>query len=309
MHLTFRQLKVFEEVARKGSYTKAAEALHLSQPAVSMQIKQLESNSGLPLFEHIGKKIFLTEAGNELYNYSRQISRSLRDVEEVFQQLKGVKKGRLNITTVSTASYFTTRMLAEFSRRFEGVDVSLDVTNRKSLLRQLENNEPDLVIMGQLREEEEVNIVPQKFMDNPLVMIAPAGHPMENKKNIPLERFANEKFVVREKGSGTRSAVEKYFQDHDVAFRYTMELSDNETIKQAVAEGFDLAIVSLHTLEQELMTGRICVLDVKGFPIPRNWYIAHLKDKSLTPVAAAFKEFVLGEASNFIRLPETGLTT
>ena len=161
MHLTFRQLRVFEEVARKGSYTKAAEALHLSQPAVSMQIKQLESNTGLPLFEHIGKKIFLTEAGNELYNYSRQISRSLMDVDEVFQQLKGVKKGRLNITTVSTASYFTTRMLAEFSRRFEGVDIALDVTNRKSLLRQLEDNEPDLVIMGQLRDEEKVNIIPQ----------------------------------------------------------------------------------------------------------------------------------------------------
>lgn len=309
MHLTFRQLRVFEEVARKGSYTKAAEALHLSQPAVSMQIKQLESNTGLPLFEHIGKKIFLTEAGNELYSYSRQISRSLRDVDEVFEQLKGVKKGRLNITTVSTASYFTTRMLAEFSRRFEGVDVSLDVTNRKSLLRQMENNEPDIVIMGQLSEEEEANIISQKFMDNPLVMIAPAGHPLKGEKNIPLEHFAHEKFVVREKASGTRSAVEKYFQQHDVAFKYTMELSDNETIKQAVAEGFDLGIVSLHTLEQELMTGRICVLDVKGFPIPRNWYIAHLKDKRLTPVATAFKEFVLLEASNFIRLPDTGLTT
>ncbi len=309
MHLTLRQLKVFEEVARRGSYTKAADALHLSQPAVSMQIKQLEGNAGLPLFEHIGKKIFLTEAGQELYSYSRQVSRSLEDLDEVFQLLKGVKKGRLNVTTVSTASYFTTRMLAEFSRRYEGVDISLDVTNRRSLLRQLENNEPDLVIMGKLREEEEANIVSQVFMENPLVMIAPAGHPLTGESDIPLEKFASEKFVVREKASGTRNAIEQYFSMRDVPFKFSMELSDNETIKQAVAEGFNLAIVSLHTLELELMTRRVCVLDVKGFPIPRNWYIAHLKDKRLSPVATAFKEFVLMEARRFIRLPETGIRT
>ncbi|MCB1754101.1 MAG: LysR family transcriptional regulator [Gammaproteobacteria bacterium] len=309
MHLTLRQLKVFEEVARRGSYTRAADALHLSQPAVSMQIKQLESNAGLPLFEHIGKKIFLTEAGQELYSYSRQVSRSLEDVDEVFEQLKGIKKGRLNVTTVSTASYFTTRMLAEFSRRFEGVDISLDVTNRRSLLRQLENNEPDLVIMGMPKDEEESSIISQGFMENPLVMIAPVGHPLANEKNIPLQRFADESFVVREKASGTRHAIEQYFAKQDVPFKFSMELSDNETIKQAVAEGFSLAIVSLHTLELELMARRVCVLDVDGFPIIRNWYIAHLKDKRLTPVASAFKEFVLTEAKRFIRLPETGIRT
>ncbi len=307
MHLTIRQLEVFEEVARRGSYTRAADALHLSQPAVSMQIKQLESNSGLSLFEQIGKKIFLTQAGQELYNYSRKISRSLEDVDDVFKQLKGIKKGRLTVSAVSTASYFTTRMLAEFSRRYPGIDISLNVINRFHLLQQLENNVPDLVVMGQLKDQEQAGIDTQIFMENPLVVIARPGHPLEKENNIPLARFATEQFVVREKASGTRYAIEQYFAKRHVPFKFSMELSDNETIKQAVAEGFSLAIVSLHTLELELKTKRVCVLNVEGFPVLRNWYVAHLSDKRLSPVASAFKEFVLTEARRFIRLPDTGI--
>ncbi len=181
MHLTIRQLEVFEEVARRGSYTGAADALHLSQPAVSMQIKQLESNSGLTLFEQIGKKIFLTQAGEELYGYSRKISRSLEDVEEIFQQIKGIKKGRLTISAVSTASYFTTRMLAEFSRRYPAIDISLSVINRAQLLQQLEDNVPDLVVMGQVKEQERISIDTQVFMENPLVVIARPGHHWKKK--------------------------------------------------------------------------------------------------------------------------------
>ncbi len=307
MPITIRQLEVFEEVARRGSYTRAADVLHLSQPAVSMQVKQLEQNAGLTLFEQIGKKIFLTQAGEELYIYSRKIKRSLEDVEDAFEQLRGLKKGRLTVSAVSTASYFTTRMMAEFSRRFPDVDISLSVINREQLLQQLEDNIPDLVVMGQIREQERISIKTQIFMENPLVVIARPGHVLETKKNIPLSHFANEQFVVREKASGTRHSIEQYFAKRRVPFKFSMELSDNETIKQAVAEGFSLAIVSLHTLELELKTKRVCVLDVEGFPIIRNWYVAHLREKRLSPVASAFKEFVLTEARRFIRLPDTGI--
>jgi len=303
MHLTIRQLKVFEEVARRRSYTGAADSLHMSQPAVSMQIKQLENNAGLSLFEQVGKKIFLTHAGDELYTHSRKISRSLEDIDEIFMQIKGVRKGRLMISAVSTASYFTTRMLAEFSRCYEGVDISLDVTNRSRLNTQLEDNIPDLAIMGKVKADGKVALDAQVFMENPLVIIARPGHSLQYEKDISLERLAYEQFVAREPQSGTRQAVEKYFESHGVPFCFNMELSDNETIKQTVAEGFNLAIVSLHTLELELKTKRVCILNVTGFPIISHWYLAHLREKSLSPVAEAFKEFVLTKASRYIRLP------
>jgi len=303
MHLTLRQLRVFEEVARRSSYTRAADALHMSQPAVSMQIKQLETNADLALFEQVGKKIFLTQAGQELYNHSRKISQSLEDIDEILMQIKDVRKGRLTVSAVSTASSFTTRMLAEFSRRYEGVDISLAVANRSKLLMQLEDNIPDLVIMGKLESQDSVSIDSQVFMENPLVIIASPNHPLAHKKNIPFEHFANEQFVVREPESGTRRAVERYFVAHDIPFLFNMELSDNETIKQTVAEGFNLAVVSMHTLELELKAQRVCILDVVGFPVINNWYLAHLSEKRLSPVATAFKEFVLTEARRYIREP------
>ena len=201
MHVTLRQLKVFESVARNTNFTRAAEELHLTQPAVSMQIKQLEEGVGLPLFEQIGKKIYLTEAGNEMYHYSKSIAQLLDEADEVIEDMKGVHRGRLTISVASTANYFATRLLAAFSRRFEGISFSLDVTNRESLLRQLDTNERDLVIMG--KPPEELGLDAEPFMENPLVVIAPPDHPLVGKKNIPLERLQDESFVVREHGSGT----------------------------------------------------------------------------------------------------------
>lgn len=302
MHLTLRQLEVFEAVARFESYTRAAEKLHLSQPAVSMQIKQLEESVGLPLFEQIGKKIHLTHAGREFYVYSQGISHLLDEAESVIEELKGVQSGRLAISVATTASHFATRLLAAFAQRYEGVTISLDITNRESLRRQLENNEPDLVIMGQ--PPDGVDVESEIFMENPLVMIAPSNHDMANKKNISLKRFADEHFVVRETGSGTRSAIQRFFEEHGVPFHTGIEMSSNEAIKQAVEAGLGLGIVSIHTLELELETKRLVLLDVEDFPIMRHWHIVQRSGKRLSPVAQAFKQFVLDEAEHFIRLPK-----
>lgn len=302
MHLTLRQLAVFESVARHLSYTKAAEEMYLSQPAVSMQIRQLEDAVGLPLFERLGKKIHLTEAGRELYHYAQLIGRQLKEAEEVLSALKGLNKGRLAVSVASTANYFATRLLAAFKQQYEGVAVSLDVTNRRTLLRQLEHNEVDLVIMG--RPPEDADLVAEPFMDNPLVVIARAGHPLADQRAIPMSRLADELFVVRERGSGTRIAMEKSFAEQGRSLRSGMEMSSNEAIKQAVEAGLGLGIVSLHTLELELATGRIVLLDVEGFPILRQWHVVHRREKRLSPVAQAFKDFVFAEAPRFVRLPQ-----
>lgn len=301
MHVTLRQLEVFSAVARNQSFTRAAEMLHLSQPGVSMQIKQLESSIGLQLFEHVGKKIFLTNAGREMFVYSQSISQMLEEAEVVIEELKGVQSGKLAISVATTASHFATRLLAAFSKQHEGVTISLDITNREALRMQLELNERDLVIMGQPPKGLEVDS--EEIMENPLVMIAPAGHPLANEKNILLTHFANEQFVVREQGSGTRGAIERFFEQHGVAFNTGIEMTSNEAIKQAVEAGLGLGIVSIHTLELELETKRLQMLDVVDFPILRHWYIMQRKGKRLSPAAQEFKSFVLEQAREFIRLP------
>jgi len=302
MHLTLRQIEVFNAVAKHQNYTRAAEDLHLSQPAVSMQIRQLEEGIGLPLFEQIGKQMHLTDAGDQMYIFGREIAGLLDEAETVFEGIKGVRHGTLTISVATTASHFATRLLAEFSKQHEGITISLDVTNREALRRQLENNEPDLVIMGQ--PPEGMDVEADAFMENPLVMIAPANHPLTELKQIPLSHFENESFVVRELGSGTRGATQRFFDEHGVAFNTAIEMTSNEAIKQAVEAGLGLGIVSIHTLELELETGRLSILDVEDFPIIRHWYVLQRKGKRLSPAAQAFKEFVLNQAAQFIRLPK-----
>lgn len=302
MHVTMRQLEVFEAVARLGNYTRASEVLHMSQPAASMQIKQLEDSIGLPLFEQLGKKIHLTQAGREMLRYCQGILQLRREARAVFEQLKGLQSGKLAISVATTASHFATRLLAAFSERYQGVTISLDITNRESLRKQLENNEPDMVIMGQ--PPEGVDVESTIFMENPLVLIAAAHHPLASAKKIPLKHFEDEHFVVREGGSGTRSAIKRFFDQRHVKFNTGIEMTSNEAIKQAVEAGLGLGIVSIHTLELELQTRRLVVLDVEDFPIMRHWHIVQRTGKRLSPVAQAFKQFVLDEAAKFIRLPE-----
>jgi DNA-binding transcriptional LysR family regulator len=302
MNVTLRQLRVFASVARHMSYTRAAEELHLSQPAVSMQVKQLEENVGLPLFEQLGRGIQLTEAGQEIYQCSRAIQQQLENTDTALEQMKGTRRGRLRLAVASTANYFATRLIATFSERVEHLAVSLDVTNREGLLRDLENNETDLVIMGQ--PPEELDLIAEPFMDNPLVIIAAPDHPLTRRRGrIPLVDLQGETFVVRETGSGTRIAMERFFADRGVRLKAGMEMRSNEAVQQAVQAGLGLGIVSIHTLELELKTGRLIVLDVESFPIMRQWYIVHRTGKRLSPVAQAFQSFVLQEAASLWRLP------
>jgi DNA-binding transcriptional LysR family regulator len=313
MHVTLRQLAVFEAVASKLSFTAAAEEMHLSQPAVSMQIRQLEDAVGLPLFEKLGKQISLTEAGREMRHCSRAVRAQLRETEQVVEALKGIQRGRLSVAVASTANYFATRLLAAFRRRYEGISFSLDVTNRESLLRQLQLNETDVVIMG--RPPTDLDLEAEAFMENPLVIIAPPEHPLAREQlglgpegAIPLGRLRHETFVVREKGSGTRIAMERFFRERGITLDSGMEMSSNEAIKQAVEAGLGLGIVSTHTLALELETGHLMVLRVESFPILRHWYIVHRRSKRLPPVAKAFKAFVLKEAGSLLRLPGLPVT-
>jgi DNA-binding transcriptional LysR family regulator len=294
MNVSLRQLRVFEAVARLLSYTRAAEELHLSQPAVSMQVRQLEDEVGLALFEKLGKTISLTEAGRELYHYSRSINRALQDMEEVMASLKGVSRGRLSIAVASTVNYFAPRLLAVFHQRYPGISLKLDVTNREQLLRLLDANSVDMVLMGQ--PPEAVDVESEAFMDNPLVLVAPPEHPLVGERRIPLARLAQEVFVMREPGSGTRQAMERFFSEQRIAIRHGMQMTRNEAIKQAVRAGLGLSVVSLHTIELELAAHKLVLLDAEGFPLLRQWHLVYRRGKRLSPAARAFRTFVLEEA-------------
>ncbi len=291
MRATVRQLNIFASVARNLSFTRAADELHLSQPAVSMQVKQLEDEAGLPLFEKTGKKIQLTEAGQEMYNYALSIKQQFREIGDIMSALKGVQRGHLAISVATTANSFATAILAAFTREFPQVTFSLDITNRKSLLDQLMHNETDLVIMGQ--PPADLGLVSKAFMDNPLVIIAAPDHPLANNTSvIPWSQLKDETFVVREKVSGTRIAMERYFNSKDIKLKTAMETTSNSAIKHAVSANLGLGLVSLHTLELELLLNRLAILNVEDFPIKRQWHVVHTKSKRLSPVAKAFLQFL-----------------
>ena len=300
LNITIRQLKVFEAVARHLSYTRAAEELHLTQPAVSMQIKQLEEAIGDNVLEKFGKKNYLTAAGKEMQYYGKEILRLLQETEDVLQDLKGLKKGSLDISVATTANDFATRILAEFSQQHEELNYRLDVTNRKTLINQLENNEKDLVIMG--RPPEGLDVETDQIMENPLVVIAPANHPLAKEKEISLIELIKYTFVVREKASGTRIAMERFFAKYGVKMTSKMEMTSNEAIKQAVQAGLGLGIVSIHTVSLELETKRLVILDVQNFPILRHWYVVYKRGKRLSAIADAFREYVLKDGRTFVNV-------
>ncbi len=295
LHLTLRQLQVFEAVANHLSYSRAAETLHLTQPAVSMQIKQLEESAGLPLFEQLGKKIYLTEAGKEFRQYCRNILDQLTEAENVLAELKGVDRGKLTISVATTASHFVTQLLAEFCKRYPKISVSLNVTNRETLLSHLAHNQMDMVVMG--KPPEGLDLEATSFMENPLVIIAAVNHPLANAASIPLSRLQEETFLVREQGSGTRIAMERFFTEQGIKLHTGTEMSTNEAIKQAVQADMGLGILSLHTVSLELEARRLVVLDVQSFPVMRDWYVVHRRGKRLTATAQMFKEFLLKEGA------------
>jgi DNA-binding transcriptional LysR family regulator len=295
---TFRQLKVFESVARHLSYSRAAEELYLTQPAVSLQVKTLEEHAGLALFEQLGKKIYLTPAGLKLLQFSREVIQRFQEVEETLAQFKGISGGRLNVAVISAGDYFFPRLLVEFARRHAGVSLNLTVHNREELLGQLANNLTDLAIM--VRPPAGTDTVNASFAPHPYVVVAPSNHPLVGRKGIPMTELKREPFVVREKGSDTWNSMEDGFSGHLEGLNIAMEIKSTETIKQAVIAGMGISFLSAHTIGLELRTGSLAVLDVQGFPLVLDWYVVHRKAKRLPPVALAFKEFLLSDASALI---------
>jgi DNA-binding transcriptional LysR family regulator len=290
MHVTLRQLRTFEAVARLKSFSRAAEELHVTQPTVSKQIRLLHEEVGLPLLEQIGKKVFLTEAGEQLYATCAEWLETWSRFEQTIADLKGIKQGRLRIAAVTTTKYFMPRLLGPFCAQYPGIDIALEVINRDRLLERLARNQDDLYIMGVPPEGLDIECEP--FLENPLVVLAPASHPLTKRKRIAFADLANEPFIVRERGSGTRLTVERVFQERNVPLKIKMELGSNEAIKQAVAGGLGLAVLSQSTLSLDPGRKEITTLKVEGFPIKRYWYVVRLRGKQLSVVARTFLDFL-----------------
>lgn len=302
MAFTFKQLKIFSTVAEHQSYTIAAKILFLTQPAVSMQIKQLEDTVGMPLFERVGKQIALTEAGDELLHYAKSIQNQIDEATLMLGELKGVERGRLHLTMASTANYFAPQLIAAFKREFPRADITLDVTNRVGLVDAVEHNHTDMAIMGKPPTGHHLVGVP--FMDNPLVVIASPSHPMVNHQPVLLSTLADEAFIVREADSGTRMATDRFFNEHNLELIAGMEMNRSEAIKQAVMAELGLGIVSLHTIEMELALKRLVVLEVEDFPIKRQWHIVYREGKRFAAIPDAFKTFVLEQAEALLNIPD-----
>jgi len=295
IHATLHQFKVFEATARHGSFTRAAEELYLTQPTVSMQVKQLTKSLGLPLFEQVGKRLYLTDAGRELYSTCQDIFDKLEQLEMRVADFKGMKQGRLRLAVITTAKYFVPRLLGPFCQRYPGIDVSLIVTNHERAIDRLANNQDDLYVMSQLPEH--IDIQTHPFLDNPLVVMAPKNHPLARERKISLERLSKEPFIMRESGSGTRKAVQNLLEHNNIDVKVRLELGSNEAIKQAIAGGLGISVLSCHTLTPEGNTGELTILDVEGFPIERQWYVVHLGSKQLSVVASTFLDYLKAEAA------------
>ena len=290
-HTTFRQLEIFESIARLGSFTRASEELFLTQPTVSMQMKKLTETVGVLLIEQDGKKIRLTADGQQLAQATREIFGILDRFTMSVDERRGLKQGKLSLMAITTASYFAPRLLGEFAKLYPGIDVSLRVTNKEQVLASIADGLDDLYFLGQ--PPEDIDVVATPIMDNPIEVLAAPDHPLAGKKNISLERLALEPWLMREKGSGTRIAIERRFFDHGITLHPRLELGSSEAIKQAILAGLGISALSRHALSLN-QPGQFAVLDVEGFPILRHWYAVYPAGRQLSVVARAFLDYLLG---------------
>lgn len=293
MHLTFRQLRLFQALAEKGSVSEAAKAMHITQPTASMQLKEMSSAVGLPLYEVIGKKIYLTEAGESLAATAREISQHWESFEQLIDAAKGVARGRLKIAVVSTAKYFMPRLIGSFCTRHPGVDVSLEILNRDGVVERLRNNKDDLYIMTM--PPPDMQLVNEVFMPNPIVVIAAAKDPLVKQKTVSLSDLSQRRFILREKGSGTRMAGDSYFTKAKFRANVRLELGSNEAVRESVAGGLGVGIISHHALHGHQKEHGACVINVAGFPLRSSWHLVHLAAKNLSPIAQAFKLHIMND--------------
>ena len=295
---SLRRLQVFEAVARLQSFSRAATELHLTQPAISMQVQRLEAEVGLPLYEQMGRRLDITPAGREIMACARALTQRLREAEELLAAMQGAGGGEISISAVSTAKYHVPMLLAEFRRKHPEVRVRLSVSNREQVVRDLTENSVDLAIMGTPPRGLDTIAVP--FARHPIAIIAAPGHALARRRRLPLARLADETFLIRERGSGTRSAMERVFRERRFHPRETIEMSSNETIKQAVMAGMGVSFLSLHTVGLEVAASRLAVLEVAGTPVMRHWYVIHRERKRLSPTAEAFKTFLIERGAKAI---------
>jgi LysR family transcriptional regulator, low CO2-responsive transcriptional regulator len=289
-HATLHQLRIFHAVAQHGSFARAAEALHLSPPTLSLQVKQLSETLGQPLFEQLGKKIYLTAAGRTLAEACADIETRMERLSEDLSALQGVERGSLKLAILTTVKYTVPKLLGGFCAAHPGIDVAMVVGNRENLLQRLGANLDDLTIMGQ--PPEQMDVVSEAFADNPLVLVAPPGHALVGRKKLSPQRVKGEPFIMREPGSGTRLTTEKFFGEHGIRLWNRLEVGSNEAIKQTVAGGLGLAVLSRHTVAAELALGELVQLDVQGFPLIRRWHLIYPRGKRLSAAALAFKAWL-----------------
>ena len=298
-HATLRQLQIFLVAAEHGSFMRAAELLHLTQPAVSMQMSQLAESIGMPLFEKRGRNLVLTQAGETLVPYVRRLGDTLRDASEALDALQGLRHGRLRLALVTTTRYFAPRLVAQFREQHREIELEVAIEDRERVIALLEGNHVDLAIMG--RPPQHLPVTTEAFAKHPHGIIASPTHPLVGRKRISPQSLADQAFIAREPGSGTRHAMDRYFAEHGLNPPVVQEMHSNESIKQAVMAGMGLAFISLHTISLEHQTGHLALLDARGLPVVREWYVIHLAHKPLSPAAQAFKQFMHSQAGAYMK--------
>ena len=298
MHATFQQMRLFEAVARLGTITRAAEEAHLTQPAVSIQVKRLEEHAGMALFDHVGRRLLLTAAGHELLAASRNILRQMTDLDDALETLRGEVAGPVRVSAVTTAQYFLPHLLGEFVRRYPGIQPSMTVTNRDSMISRIETYQDDLYILGQVPDRIDVSSVP--FLENKIVVVAHPGHPLAGAGPVTLETLVADRMLVREPGSGTRQAVERLLADKGLAANAYMELGSSESLIQGVIAGLGIAILSRHSINLELALERLSIIDCEAFPMYRPWYAVHPANRRLPLAVRTFLEFLEQEGASIV---------
>jgi len=293
MNFSFRQLRLFLALAETGSVSAAAKVMHVTQPTASMQLKEISASVGLPLYEVIGKKVFLTEVGKALAVTAREITQSLASFEQFADATKGIAKGYLRVAVVSTAKYFMPRLIGSFCKRHPLIDVSLEILNRDGVLGRLRKNTDDLYIMSM--PPDDVLLVDEVLMPNPIVVIAALTGPLAKHKNVTLSDLSGCRFILRESGSGTRMAADQHFRRKKFRPDIRLELGSNEAVKESVAGGLGIGVISQYALHGHQKENGVRVVDMDEFPLKSSWHLVHLAAKNLSPIALAFKEHIIRE--------------
>ena len=293
MNFTFRQLRLFLALVETGSVSAAAKKMHVTQPTASMQLKEISASVGLPLYEVVGKKVFLTEVGESLAATAREITQSLASFEQLVNATQGIAKGQLRVAVVSTAKYFMPRLIGSFCKRHPLIDVSLEILNRDGVLGRLRQNTDDLYIMSM--PPDDLHLTDEVLMPNPIVVIAASSDPLAKQKNISLNDLSRHRFIMRESGSGTRMAADQYFRKKKFRPDIRLELGSNEAVKESVAGGLGVGVISQYALHGHQREHGVRVIDVDGFPLKSSWHLVHLAAKNLSPIALAFKEHIVRE--------------